>query len=592
MTTDQAMLFAVLGAVFVLLIWGRWRYDIVAFGALVACLLLGVVPAEDAFTGFGHPATIIIALVLIVSAGLSASGVIELLASWVIRSGRALFAHISVMATLSALLSAVMNNVAALALLMPVDLQAAKTAKRSAALTLMPLSFASILGGMITLIGTPPNIVISAYRADSLGEPFGMFDFTPVGLLLAAIGVAFIALIGWRLIPKNAGGNDEPSELLPVRDYVAELQVPENASGIGKTWAEVRSVVEEAEGQLLGLVRNGVRVPTFANYTALETDDLLIVQAGPAELEAIVGKLGLIYPEEWAEEYLLNEGELQLAEVVLPHDSNLIGQSATSLNMGAVSGIRLLGIARQGQRVRERVRYVRFQAGDVLLLLGAAKMLPDAISRLGALQLAERGVQLIRRKKAGLAVAGFAVAIAAASTGLVPMPVALASVVVGYIAFGIIPPRKVYNSIEWPVIVLLGAMIPIGRALETSGSTALIADGLLTLTEGQDPWVMLALLMAVTIAISNVINNTATAVIVAPIAIQVAHLLDASPDPFLMAVAVAASCAFLTPIGHQNNLLILGPGGYRFGDYWQLGLPLEVIIIAAGVPLIMLFWPL
>ncbi len=592
MTTDQAILFGILGAVFVLLIWGRWRYDAVAFGALIACIVLGVVPADDAFTGFGHPATIIIAMVLIVSAGLSSSGVIELVASWVVRSDRALFGHISVMAALSATLSAVMNNVAALALLMPVDLQAAKAAKRSPALTLMPLSFASILGGMVTLIGTPPNIVIAAYRADSLGESFSMFAFTPVGLSLAVIGVLFISLIGWRLIPRNAGNNGEASELLSVHDYVAELEVPEDARGLGKTWAEVRTVVEEANGQLLGLVRDGVRVTIFPGYTKLEDGDLLIVQGGPEELEAIVGKLGLIYPEEWAEEHLLEEGELQLAEVVLPQDANVIGQSATSLNMGAVSGIRLLGLARQGKRVRERVRHVRLHAGDVLLLLGPAKVLPDAIGRLGALQLAERGVQLIRREKAGLAVLLFTLAIVAASTELVYLPVALGAVVVGYLAFGIVPPAKVYTSVEWPVIVLLGAMIPIGSALESSGGTALIADGIVRLAEGQEAWVVLALLMAVTMTLSDVMNNTATAVVAAPVAVDVATRLNANPDTFLMAVAIAASCAFLTPIGHKNNLLILGPGGYRFGDYWRMGLPLEIIIVAAGVPLLQLFWPL
>jgi len=592
MTTDQTILFAVLAAVFVLLIWGRWRYDIVAFGALVACLVLGVVPTDQAFSGFGHPATIIIALVLIVSAGLSASGVIELLAHWTVRGGRALSAHIAVMGVLSATLSAIMNNVAALALLMPVDLQAAKSAKRSPALTLMPLSFASILGGMVTLIGTPPNIVIGAYREDALGESFGMFDFTPVGLSLAVMGVLFITLVGWRLIPKGAGSNGKPHEIIAVQDYVAELQVPADASGIGKTWADVRKTVEEADGQLLGLVRGGVRVPIYPDYTTLEAEDLLIVQGGPEELETVVGKLGLIYPEEWAEEDLLSEGELQLAEVVLPQDAPVIGQSATTLNMGAFSGIRLLGLARQGQRVRQRVRHERLQAGDVLLLLGPGRGLPDAISRLGALQLAERGLHVVRREKAGLAVALFAAAILAASLGLVYLPVALAVVVVAYIAFGIVPPAKVYTSVEWPVIVLLGAMIPIGAALEDTGGTALIAQGIVTLAAGQDAWVVLALLMVVTMTLSDVMNNTATAVIAAPVAVEIAARLGANPDPFLMAVAIAASCAFLTPIGHKNNLLILGPGGYRFGDYWRMGLPLEILIVAAGVPLLLVFWPL
>jgi len=591
-TSDQAILFGILGGVFVLLIWGRWRYDVVAFSALVACVIAGVVPADKAFSGFGHPATVVIALVLIVSRGLSASGVIELVASWVIKSSRALFAHIGIMAMLAAVLSAVMNNVAALALLMPVDLQAARSAKRSAALSLMPLSFASILGGMVTLIGTPPNIVVAAYRGDSLGEPFRMFDFTPVGLSLAIIGVIFVALIGWRLIPKSAGLKGSNDTLLHVEDYVAELQVSEGGTAIGMTWTQVRAVVEEADGQLLGLVRKGARIPVYGDYTKLETDDLIIVQAGPSELDMIGGKLGLRYPEEWQAEDVLHGGQLQLAEVVLPEGALATGRTAVGLNVGPLSSVRLLGLSRQGRGVRERVRHVRFEAGDILLLLGSKTALPEAITQLGALQLARRGLQVIRREKAGLAVALFAAAILAASTGWVYLPVALAAVVVAYLAFGVVPPSEVYTSIEWPVIILLGAMIPIGAALEQSGGTSVIANGIVSLSEGYAPWAVLTILMVVTMTLSDVMNNTATAVIAAPIAVEIATKLNVNPDPFLMAVAVAASCAFLTPIGHKNNLLILGPGGYRFGDYWRMGLPLELLIVAAGVPLLLLFWPM
>jgi di/tricarboxylate transporter len=591
-TSDQAILFGILGGVFVLLIWGRWRYDVVAFSALVACVIAGVVPADKAFSGFGHPATVVIALVLIVSRGLSASGVIELVASWVIKSSRALFAHIGIMAMLAAVLSAVMNNVAALALLMPVDLQAARSAKRSAALSLMPLSFASILGGMVTLIGTPPNIVVAAYRGDSLGEPFRMFDFTPVGLSLAIIGVIFVALIGWRLIPKSAGLKGSNDTLLHVEDYVAELQVSEGGTAIGMTWTQVRAVVEEADGQLLGLVRKGARIPVYGDYTKLETDDLIIVQAGPSELDMIGGKLGLRYPEEWQAEDVLHGGQLQLAEVVLPEGALATGRTAVGLNVGPLSSVRLLGLSRQGRGVRERVRHVRFEAGDILLLLGSKTALPEAITQLGALQLARRGLQVIRREKAGLAVALFAAAILAASTGWVYLPVALAALVVAYLAFGVVPPSEVYTSIEWPVIILLGAMIPIGAALEQSGGTSVIANGIVSLSEGYAPWAVLTILMVVTMTLSDVMNNTATAVIAAPIAVEIATKLNVNPDPFLMAVAVAASCAFLTPIGHKNNLLILGPGGYRFGDYWRMGLPLELLIVAAGVPLLLLFWPM
>ena len=592
MTTDQSILFALLFFVFVLLIWGRWRYDLVAFGALSAALIVGVVPKAEAFSGFGHPATVIIALVLIVSRALSNSGAIELIARYMVDASRKLGAHIAIMSGLAAGLSAVMNNVAALALLMPVDLQAANKAKRSPALTLMPISFASILGGMITLIGTPPNIVIAEFRGDALGAPYQMFDFAPVGIVCAVIGVIFIALIGWRLIPASRSEHDIGQELFDLKDYIAELTIAEGSKAIGKTIRDLDDVADDNEASIIGLIRDGQRLPGMARRAVLREGDLLVVEAAPDALDKLTGALKLEITSSDMAKTMLDGEDIAMVEVVVPEGALIEGRSALTLGLLYRYGVTLLGVSRQGQRFTDRVRRLKIEAGDVLLLLGPSERMSEITGWLGTLPLAERGLQVIQRQKAGLAVAIFAAAVLLASFGLLYLPIALAAAVVLMVLFNVVPLRQIYDSIEWPVIVLLGSMIPIGSALEASGGTALIAGSIVTLAEGYAPWVVLTLLVVVTMTLSDVMNNTATAVIAAPIAVDIAARLSVSADPFLMGVAVAASCAFLTPIGHKNNTLIMGPGGYRFGDYWRMGLPLEILIIAVAVPMIMLVWPL
>ncbi len=589
--SDQAIMFLLLGAVFGLLVWGRIRYDLVAFGALVVGVVVGVVPEEDAFSGFGHHATIIIALVLIVSRGLSNSGAIELIARYVVAGGRSLFVHIGVMSGVAALLSAVMNNVAALALLMPVDMQAARKAKRSAALTLMPLSFASILGGLITLIGTPPNIIIASFREQALGESFGMFDFTPVGAVTALAGVVFIVLLGWRLIPAVERDDVAGGELTPHEDYIAEVRVSADSSMIDRKVRDLDAEVEQADVVIEGLVRNGKRLPGRARRETIREGDILVIEADAKHIDDFVGEFKLEYVG--SEKYRGKTAEdLSLIEAVVPENSRIEGRSALSLRLLYRHGVTLLGISRHGKVFRERVRKLIVQKGDVLLLLGPTERLDDTVNWLRCLPLKQRDLQVIQRDKAWIAVGSFTLAIAAATAGLLRLPEALALVCIVMVGFNIIPIKEIYNSVEWPVIVLLGSMIPIGAAFEASGGTALIAQQIIDFASGYGPLVVLALLMIVTMTLSDLLNNAATAIIAAPIGIDIAGRLGVSPDPFLMAVAVAASCAFLTPIGHQNNALVMGPGGYRFGDYWRMGLPLEVLIVAVSLPMILWVWPL
>jgi len=591
MTTDQIILFSLFSLVFAFLLWGRFRYDLVAFGALLIALIFGVVPKDQAFSGFGHPATVIVALVLVVSRGLTNSGAVDMVARRLIDAGRSLTAHIGMMAGIGAVLSAFMNNVAALALLMPVELQAASRAERSPGLTLMPLAFATILGGMVTLIGTPPNIIIAQFRAESLGEPYHMFDFAPVGLACALAGIAFVALFGWRLIPKAVGEHDSAKELIDLAGYIAELVVPEGSPAIDRVVRDLDADAEEADTVIVGLVRNGKRLPGRARASTIRAGDILVVEAAPDAIDRLKGALKLEFIGEKRNEAAAG-ADMSLLEVVVKQDSRIVGRSSDNVRLMRRHNVTLLGVSRQGKRFTARVRRLPIEAGDILLLLGSPDRLPDVAQWLGTLPLAARGLQVTQYSKAGMAVAIFAAAIAAASFDLIYLPVALGCVAALFVILEIVPLREVYDHIEWPVVVLLGSMLPLGAALETSGGTALIAANIVGLTQGLHAAVVLTVLMIVTMSLSDVLNNTATTVIAAPIAVDIAGRLGTNPDPFLMAVAVAASCAFLTPIGHKNNTLIMGPGGYGFGDYWRMGLPLEIIVIAVAIPMILLVWPL
>lgn len=592
MTTDQIILFSLFGGVFAMLLWGRFRYDIVAFSALLLGVILGVVPKADAFSGFGHPATLVVALVLVVSAGLVRSGAVMLITRSMIDSSRKLGAHIAIMGTIGGVLSAFMNNVAALALLMPVDIATARKAGRKPAASLMPLSFATILGGMITLIGTPPNIIIAGIRQDQLGESFGMFDFAPVGAVTALAGLLFVALIGWRLIPRVDDGA-QSGATAEAANFVAELTVPEGHARIGQTVSDFYDVGDETGVYVLGLIRDGRRMFGSARQVSIKAGDAIILEAAPEALDEFRASENLDFADG-RRMTLLEAAEqgLALVEVVVPETSRIAGKSAQAIGLAWRQRTVLMGISRRGRRVTDRLRREVVKPGDILLLLTPADTQEEVVAWLGALPLADRGLAVTENRKIWPAALLFGGAVLFASVGLVDLTVALGVVVVGYVLTRIVPLAELYDHIEWPVVVLLGSMIPLGAALETSGGTQLIANLLTSLTEGRPAWVALLLLMVVTMTLSDVLNNTATAIVAAPVGIQMAATLGVNPDPFLMAVAVAASCAFLTPIGHKNNTLILGPGGYRFGDYWRMGLPLEILVIAVAVPSILVFWPL
>ena len=595
MVGEQLIVLGVLATTLVLFVWNRWRYDVVALGALLVVAVAGIVPPEQVFEGLGHPAVVTVAAVLVVSRGLQNAGVVDVLARQLTRIGDRPALQVATLTAIVALCSGFMNNVGALALLMPVAVWMSRRSDRSPSLLLMPLAFGSLLGGTLTLIGTPPNIIISAYRAEAAGQPFGMFDFTAVGLGLSLVGVLFISLVGWRLTPKRVA--DDPGRgLFEIGDYLAELRVPEACSFVGKTLRDlVVATREEAEIVVVGLIRDGERQTRPSSYLVLQAADLLLVEADPENLKTLLDLTGLELPDPEKGEPKAGHakaGELGLVEAIVTADSLLVGTTVIDRDLRARYGVNLVAVARQGARLRERLGTIRFVAGDILLLQANPKTLAATLNTLGCLPLASRGLRIDQPRKLLLGTALYGSALALIALDFVSPATALVACVLAMLLAGLVSRDELYKSIDMPVVILLAAMLPIGHALDRTGGSERIASALLQLAAFVSPTAAIALLMASVMLLTNVINNAAAAILAAPIAVRLAAGMECSPDPFLMAVAIGSSCAFLTPIGHQSNVLVMTPGGYRFGDYWRMGLPLSLIVVSAGVPLIVYFWPL
>jgi di/tricarboxylate transporter len=588
---DHHIVFGVLILALVLFAWGRIRHDFVALISLSILLIFGVIEPETAFNGFGHPAVITVAAVLVIGKALEFSGVVDVLGKWVMKLGSNLLLQIFALSMLVAVASAFMNNVGALAIMMPIAIHLARKSGNPPSYILMPIAFASLLGGMTTLIGTPPNIIIATFRGDEFGEPFGMFAFARVGVVIAVAGIAFITLLGWRLLPKRAAQKSD-AELFDIDDYITEVIVTKESKIKNKTIAELNSI-SKADFQILGLVRSQKRIHAPDPDEPMLVKDILIIETDTEGLKTFVDDTGvkMVGGKKFRKD-AVGSDKIAINEAIVMAGSPLIDQTAAALRMRSRYGINLLAVARREHKIHRRLDRVIFRTGDVLLLQGREHLIFDTITNMGCLPLARRGLRLGYKTKIPLALGIFLAAIVMVVTGLLPVQVAFTMAAIVMILTRVLPLKEFYQSIDWPVIVLLGAMIPVGVALETSGGAERIAETMAGIGEGLQPWALLTIILVFTMFLSDIINNAATVVLMAPIAISVAKGLGFSIDPFLMAVAIGGSCAFLTPIGHQSNTLVMGPGGYKFTDYWRMGLPLEIIIVLIGVPLIMWMWPL
>ena len=632
MTIDQITIFCIIIFTFALFVWGKWRYDIVSIISLctlfIADTLLGgknsnlIIDTSNIFSGFGHPAVVTVVAVLIISRALYNSGVVDLISRKIAPFSNKQVTHITSLSGVAAICSAIMNNVGALALMLPVALKTAVKQKRSPSIILMPLAFASILGGMITMIGTPPNIIIANFResyqmslkTEALENtispaanyfinmninikqfepaPFGMFDFSPVGILIAILGVLFIAFIGWRLIPKESHKKPGEGSLFSIDEYITEIRIPKECEFIG---LKIKDIEKFTDDRLIifGYIDEKGKVQSIQNNKIIKEEDRFLIKADPVDLKVMMDEYTIRFTKKMRERIdKLKDDSTTFKEVLITPGSPLENKDRTYLRRRTSNSLVLMAIARQAKPIRNRLGKVKFRIGDVLLLQGNADNLENNISLLRLLPLEQREMQIGVFSKVGSSLLIFFGAILLSIFGILPTTLAFIIAIVLYIFMGILPVSQLYQEIDWPIIVLLGAMIPVSNALQTTGSSQLLATFLVSITQGLPAWFILSIIMIITMCLSDIVNNAATALIMAPISAGIAISLGVNIDPFLMAVAVGASCAFLTPIGHQCNAIILGPGGYKFSDYWRMGLPLEILIVIIGTPLIVYFWPL
>jgi di/tricarboxylate transporter len=592
MTLDQAVAFAIILGTIGVLVWGRIRYDLVALLALLASIACGIVKPEEAFRGFSDDIVIIVGSALVVSAALSRSGLVESLMKPLVPRMRTSAMQVAVLASAVTALSAFVKNIGALAIFIPIALQVARRTEKPASRLLMPLAFGSLLGGLITLIGTSPNIVVSRVREQISGEPFGMFDFAPVGVCLAVAGVAFLT-VGWRLLPrirKGAGATLETR--FSIEDYTTEVRLPVGSPYIGKTVRDLEAL-GDGDVTVAAIIREEYRRYIPAGYWPLFEGDILVLEADTHALSRLVAsaKLELIHGKKLARGDA-REDDLAVVEAVVTPSSAMIGSTVEQLALRERYGLNLLALSRSGRRIAQRLRRVRFQDGDLLVLQGRAERINDKLAALGCLPLAERNVPLGRPRNLYLPAAILGVAMVLVTMGMVSVPVGFFGAAVAVLAAQVLTLKEAYDAVEWPVLILFGALIPVSEALQTTGATELMAGWLSAATQSLPPLGALGLMLVAAMALTPFLNNAATVLVMAPIGASLAGQLGLSVDPFLMAVAIGAGCDFLTPIGHQSNTLVMGPGGYRFGDYWRLGLPLSLIVAVLGTLLISLFWPL
>ncbi len=591
MTLLQSYSFAIIVGMMVLFIWGRLRYDVVAMLALAASLAAGTVAPEEAFSGFSDDIVIIVASALVVSAAVARSHLIEVVLRWLSQRLSGFRMQLLVLVGAVTLLSALIKNIGALAMMMPAALKIAKKSGTSPALYLMPMSFGSLLGGLITLVGTSPNIIVSRVREEIVGEPFGMFDYAPVGLGLSAVGLVFLLFTSRLLLPHDRRATASLGEAVNISDYNSEAVVAPKSTVIGKTIGEFLGLAD-GEVTVTGVIRDGMRRPITLPDHLIREGDILQLRGQPDGLELSVKKAGLILARQDNPKPKDSVAErIGMIEAVVRAASPIIGQSARRLHLFDDQGVNLVALSRSGKRMTERIGDTSLEPGDVLLLQGSLDILPDRIMSLGLLPLAERELRLGSVRRDVLPVVILAAAMGLTAFGLVPVAIAFFGAALAMILTGAISAEGAYEAIEWPILVMLGALIPVSEALQTTGAAQLVGDLLSALATGLPAWGALALIMVVAMAVTPFLNNAATVLVMAPIAAIFANRLGLAPDAFLMAVAVGAGCDFLTPIGHQCNTLVMGPGGYRFGDYARLGAPLSVLVVIVGVPLILSVWP-
>jgi len=591
MTQAQLLSVLLVAGVMAAFLWGRLRYDIVAMLALLLAVALGLVPAAEAFKGFSDDIVIIVGSALVLSAAVARSRIIERLFSKLGPRLSSTQLEVPLLVFAVAIMSAIIKNIGALAMMLPIAYQLARKDGKSPSIFLMPMAFASLLGGIVTLVGTSPNVIVSRVRQELGGQPFSMFDFAPVGIVVALAGCAFLS-VGYRLLPRDRRGAVSLDQAIDIKDYLTEAKLTDKSPLAGKTVADLKAI-GGGGAEIVSILRNERRVQAPLPDAGLRAGDILLLRGDAAVLERIVaeGRLDLIGKDRPTHKEDALDPD-RIAEAIIGPSSVLIGQSAGDMALHSRFGVNMLAISRSGERFSQRLRDIRLRAGDIVVIQGDEKLLPEKLSGLGLLPLADRLVPLGLTRRVVLTVAITLAAIVALAAGLAPVPLVFFAAAVLLIALRCVPLREAYNNVDAPILVMLAALIPVSDSLRATGATDLFASWLAVIGGSLPGWAAVALILVAAMAVTPFLNNAATVLVMAPIGAGFARNLGYNPDAFLMAVAIGAACDFLTPIGHQCNTLVMGPGGYRFSDYARLGAPLSLIVILLAVPMILLVWPL
>ncbi|KKB80713.1 permease [Devosia limi DSM 17137] len=588
MTTPQILAFGIIAAMMVAFVLGRWRYDVVAVGALLAAVTVGVVKPTEAFKGFSDDIVIIVGSALVVSAAVARTGIMEMAVRRFAPNISTPRAQLILLVLTVTVLSAFIKNIGALAIMMPIAFQMARKSGVSPSLFLMPMSFGSLLGGLMTQIGTSPNIIVSRVRQDLTGVPFTMFDFTPVGAALALVGLVFLAFC-YKLLPARTRDTSSMDQAIEIKNYTTEAHVPAQSSAVGMTIGELQRLGGGA-AMIIGIIgESGARRKPLPD-SIIKEGDVLLLEGAPEALDTMVAQGKLTFSKR--RDTKATSDNTGIVEAVVTKTSDLIGRSAQELSLFDRTGLNLLAVSRRDKRFTERLGQIRFQNGDVIVLQGDLKELPDLLRRWNCLPLVERGLKLGSVRNGLVPLLILAAAMATTALGLIPVAIAFFAAAVLMVVSRALPLREVYSHLDAPILIMLAALIPISDSLRTTGGTDVISSWLSQAASVLPAYGALALIMVAAMAVTPFLNNAATVLVMAPIAATFATDLGFQPEAFLMAVAIGAGSDFLTPIGHQCNTLVMGPGGYRFGDYWRLGLPLSILVVLVAVPMLLLVWAL
>ena len=566
------------------------RMDLVSLMVLLAVALTGLVTPEEAFSGFSNPAVITVAAMFVLGAGISSTGAISTLGEHLIRmTGHNQTLMIASIMGVVAFFSAFINNIGATAVLMPVVIMMARRTKLPASKLLIPLAFGSLLGGVCTLIGTPPNILINTLLQQYTGEGFRMFDFTPLGLILLACGISYMAFFGHKLLPNRKSGS--LTEAYQVKEYITEVEILAGSPLHGKSISQSH-LERELNMRVRALLRDRQKFPQPKRNRKLFAGDILFLEGDPQGILKVRKEKGLSVVQERDNPLPgTSDKKIVVVEASLTTTSDMVGKTLRQERFADTHGLTVLAIWRSGAPVVRKIDHVVLRFGDVLLLQGPEEKVRHLGQGHGFLVLGGVDPVSYRPRRAPIAVATIFGVILLSVTGTTPIVIGATLGGLIMIMTRCLTVKEAYDSIDWPILMLIAGTLPLGHAMQNSGAAALLAGFIIEGVGSYGPWVVLGAVFLITFCLTEVMSHAAAAVLVAPIAYNTAMEMAVSPRPFFMAVAVAASMCFMTPISHQSNALVMGPGGYKFFDYTKVGAPLNIMVWIVATLVIPLLFP-